>query len=158
MRVNQFTLLSKRQESPRGQYFYGSSTMTSARIYSTTLAIGLLALWPITASAQDEPAQTLFTNCAVFDGTATELTEGQNVLVTGNLIEAIGDASLSADGATAVDCDGRTLMPGLVEGHADLRCQACATPSDISDIRADIDAVDAAGRFGERRDRGRAER
>jgi imidazolonepropionase-like amidohydrolase len=102
--------------------------MTSARIYSTTLAIGLLALGPIAASAQDEPAQTLFTNCAVFDGTATELTEGQNVLVTGNLIEAIGDASLSAEGATAVDCDGRTLMPGLVEGHAHLMLMGPSLP------------------------------
>ena len=73
------------------------------------------------AVAQDDPAQILFNNCAVFDGMATELTEGQNVLVTGNLIEAIGDAPLSAEGATTVDCDGRTLMPGLIEGHAGKR-------------------------------------
>ncbi len=112
-----------------GSTFYGGSQVISATKYTTTLAVGLLTLGPVAASAQDDPAQTLFTNCAVFDGKATELTEGQNVLVTGNLIEAIGDTSLSAEGATVVDCDGRTLMPGLIEGHAHLMLMGPSLPA-----------------------------
>ncbi|WP_246139551.1 metal-dependent hydrolase family protein [Phaeobacter marinintestinus] len=103
--------------------------MRLAKLHSTTLAIGFLAFGTVAALAQDDPAQVLFTNCAVFDGKATELTDAQNVLVTGNLIEAIGDASLTAEGATTVDCDGRTLMPGLIEGHAHLMLMGPSLPA-----------------------------
>lgn len=101
----------------------------SAKKYSVPLVVGLLAWGPIAAWAEDAPTQTLFTNCAVFDGTATELAQGQNVLVTDNLIEAIGDASLAAEGATTIDCDGRTLMPGLIEGHAHLMLMGPSLPA-----------------------------
>jgi imidazolonepropionase-like amidohydrolase len=70
--------------------------------------------------AQDDPQRTLFTNCNVFDGVAESLAEGRNLLVEDNLMAAIGGASLAAEGAEVIDCDGRTLMPGLMDAHVHL--------------------------------------
>ena len=90
---------------------------------TSKIAIGLFAFSMALADpalAQDEPRQVLFTDCNVFDGVAESLAQGRNVLVEGNLIASIGDASLSAEGASVVDCDGRTLMPGLIDAHTHL--------------------------------------
>lgn len=70
--------------------------------------------------AQDASTRILFSNCNVFDGVAESLAEGRNVLVEGNLIAAIGDASLIAEDATEIDCAGRTLMPGMIDAHTHL--------------------------------------
>ena len=70
--------------------------------------------------AKDDVSPVLFTNCNVFDGVSESLAEGRKVLVEGNLIASIGDASLSADGAEVIDCEGRTLMPGLMDAHVHL--------------------------------------
>jgi len=73
------------------------------------------------ASAQDEaPTQILFTNVNVFDGTSESLQEGMSVLVEENLIKTISSSSIGAPGATVIDGDGRTLMPGLIDNHVHL--------------------------------------
>ncbi|WP_068340520.1 metal-dependent hydrolase family protein [Ruegeria profundi] len=54
----------------------------------------------------------------MFDGVADSLAEGRNILVEGNLISAVGDADLTSEGAEVIDCDGRTLMPGLIDAHS----------------------------------------
>lgn len=90
---------------------------------STKIAVGLFAVSAVIAGpalSQDEQRQVLFIGCNVFDGVSESLTEGRNVLVEGNLIASIGDASLSTEGATVIDCDGRTLMPGLIDAHTHL--------------------------------------
>ena len=83
------------------------------------LVWGLLALLclPFVASAQDEaPAQTLFTNVHIFDGVNEERMAG-NVLVEGNLIKQVSAEAIDAPGATVIDGDGHTLMPGLIDMH-----------------------------------------
>ncbi|WP_425045082.1 amidohydrolase family protein [Primorskyibacter sp. S87] len=90
---------------------------------SSKIAVGLFAVSAVIAGpalSQDEQRQVLFIGCNVFDGVSESLTEGRNVLVEGNLIASIGDASLSTEGATVIDCDGRTLMPGLIDAHTHL--------------------------------------
>lgn len=53
----------------------------------------------------------------VFDGDVMH--EGWGVLVRGSRIEAVGPvANLAAQGATAIDLPGTTLMPGLIEAHS----------------------------------------
>ena len=77
------------------------------------------------AYAQDTaPAQTLFVNVNIFNGTDNRLYEDHSVLVEGNRIKSIssGDIAVS-DGATIVDGKGRTLMPGLIESHVHLNLQ-----------------------------------
>ena len=54
----------------------------------------------------------------VFDGVSAERVENANVLVEGNLIKSISTNPIDADGATVIDGGGRTLMPGMIEGHA----------------------------------------
>ena len=79
-------------------------------------------------------AALLFTNAQVFDGTGRPPFAGE-VLVRGNRIEAVGEASARLDRqrAEVVDCGGATLMPGLVEAHAHL-----SWPSSVGRI---IDAM-----------------
>ena len=62
----------------------------------------------------------LFKNVNVFDGTSDKLATGMDVLVTGNLIGKIGRDLSANKGATVIEGGGRTLMPGLIEGHGHL--------------------------------------
>jgi imidazolonepropionase-like amidohydrolase len=66
-------------------------------------------------------AGTIFTDIRIFDGSGRALFPGE-VLVRGNKIEAVaeGDGRLDRNGAEVLACQGRTLMPGMVEAHAHL--------------------------------------
>lgn len=62
----------------------------------------------------------LFTNVSIFDGTGSQCFPGE-VLVTENLITAVskeGSLLEKTSEMDVIDCEGRTLMPGLVEAHA----------------------------------------
>ena len=77
-------------------------------------------------SAEDAGAQILFTNVNVFDGLSEELAVGMNVLVEGNLIKQISAHAITASDALVIDGGGRTLMPGLIEGHGHLQMNGTA--------------------------------
>ena len=64
---------------------------------------------------------TLFTNIRIFDGTPNPAREG-SVLVEGESIARVAFApeTIEAPGATVIDGQGGTLMPGMVEAHAHL--------------------------------------
>ena len=74
------------------------------------------------AFAQGTPAQksdevTVLRPARVFDGDAIH--EGWAVRVQGERIQAVGPAAgVAAAGATVVELPGKTLLPGLVEGHS----------------------------------------
>jgi len=80
------------------------------------LAIG--AAGSVAAQDAEKPATTLFANVKVFNGTDDKLIDA-DVLVEGNIIKQVGP-NLSADGATVIDGEGRTLMPGIIEAHSHL--------------------------------------
>ena len=82
------------------------------KLLITTLAI-FLTLAGLTA-------QTLFTNVNIFDGTTNELITGNDVLVVDNLISKIGSNLKAPKGATIVDGQGMTLMPGMIDSHVHL--------------------------------------
>ena len=64
------------------------------------------------------PGITLFTNVNVFNGTEDKLYEGLNVLVEGKTITSISENTIAApEGAEVIDGGGKTLMPGLIDGH-----------------------------------------
>lgn len=71
---------------------------------------------------QEETNNTkvLFVNANIFDGQNEKLIPKANVLVEGNLIKEISTRSIAAEGATVIDADGRTLMPGLIDAHVHL--------------------------------------
>jgi imidazolonepropionase-like amidohydrolase len=77
-----------------------------------------LAMLMAGAAAAQAPAEVLFRNVRVFDGKSDRLTAPTSVLVRGNQIAAIGPAVVpTATGATIVEGEGRTLMPGLIDAH-----------------------------------------
>ncbi len=63
----------------------------------------------------------VFVNAMIFDGTGRDRFPGE-VRIEGSRIAAVseGEGALSREGARLVDCEGATLMPGLVEAHAHL--------------------------------------
>ncbi len=59
----------------------------------------------------------LFTNVRVFDGRRADCDEGMSVLVEDGLIRELSPRPMAAGGAQVIDCAGRTLMPGMIDGH-----------------------------------------
>ncbi|HEX3213744.1 MAG TPA: amidohydrolase family protein, partial [Actinomycetota bacterium] len=57
-------------------------------------------------------------NAAVLDPEAGSLAEGQAVVVEdGRVVEVAATAAVRAGDATVIDVGGRTVMPGLIDGH-----------------------------------------
>ena len=72
----------------------------------------------LAASSRGAPQASgaiLFHDVRVFDGQRT--TEHRSVLVRNGLIAAIGGSSMTAPGATVIQGNGRTLLPGLIDAH-----------------------------------------
>lgn len=63
--------------------------------------------------------QTLIRNVRIFDGTGRAPFQG-SVLIDGDTIAEIIEGESNAAAAQVIDGAGRTLMPGMVEGHAHL--------------------------------------
>jgi len=64
--------------------------------------------------------QILFQDVRIFDGTSTQLSPPTRVLVSDNLIVAIGDDIAASPEAKVIDGRGHTLMPGLIDVHVHL--------------------------------------
>jgi len=76
----------------------------------------------------------LFRDCRVWDGSGAPAFPA-DVLVDGARIAAVATqrGQLEAAGAEVIDAAGRTLMPGLVEGHAHITFINGARPTDLGD-------------------------
>ncbi len=79
--------------------------------------------------------RVFFRNAMVWDGSGANSFPA-DVLVEGKRIKTVARqvGQLSADGATVIDCRGRTLMPGLVEGHAHISFGGAVNDSDLGNI------------------------
>jgi imidazolonepropionase-like amidohydrolase len=78
-----------------------------------------------TVAGNESVQQILITNVNVFDGRNSRLANGRNVLVEDNLIKIISSNEIPvSEGATVIDGDGRTMMPGLIDGHAHVMINA----------------------------------
>ena len=84
--------------------------------------------------AEEQPNRILFTNVNVFDGVNDSLDMNTNVLVEGNLIKSVGPGITLPEGTEVIDGGGRTLMPGLIEGHGHLQMNGTSL-SDIENNR-----------------------
>lgn len=83
-----------------------------------TGALAALVLGQQLALAQDATQRdVLFENVLVFDGRSEALSEASNVLIKDGKIAVISTEAIAAEGATVIDGDGRTLMPGLIDVH-----------------------------------------
>ncbi len=100
----------------------------------------LLATSPVISAEEKPLPQTLFTNVNIFDGKSDKLHMNRRVLIEGNLIKTIGDENLGgAEHATVIDGGGRTLMPGLIDGHAHMMINA-----HFDTVEKDYDITDLA--------------
>lgn len=98
----------------------------SRRGFMAGMAASIASLGlPDLARAQSAPVPqasrqaTVFRNLRLFDGKAATLRSGASVIVDGRTIRDVASGQVGApDGATIIDCGGRTLMPGLIDAHA----------------------------------------
>jgi imidazolonepropionase-like amidohydrolase len=76
----------------------------------------------------------LFKNCRVWDGSGAPAFPA-DVLIEDDRIRAVATQRgvLDAAGAEAIETNGMTLMPGLVEGHAHITFINGARPTDLGD-------------------------
>ncbi|MEC4679260.1 MAG: amidohydrolase family protein [Nitrospirota bacterium] len=110
-------------------------------VISSVLSWGISTVVMAVVPGTAKPAQTLFKNVNIFDGKNDTLAMGQDVLVEGNLIKQIGKGLKAGDGATIINGDGRTLMPGLIDGHAHVMINA-----HFGSIETNMDLTDLAYR------------
>lgn len=89
------------------------------------LIVGMAMSASLLAEEADKPTPTLtlISNVKIFDGKTNKLTPG-SVLIEDNLIKEVGAGIKSPEGATEIDGKGRTLMPGLIDGHAHVMINA----------------------------------
>ena len=100
-----------------------------------------LLLCLLTCSTLAAEGRYLFTNVQVFDG-STEALSARDVLVAGSHIVSVGENMPRAEGTIVIDGGGRTLMPGLIDGHVHLNMTGAF--HDIKDLEnADWDLIGA---------------
>ena len=115
---------------------------------NTGLKLSVVALscsFALSANA----ASTLFINVDIFNGTENKLYEDHHVLVEDNLIKQISASPIEAGDAVVIDGEGKTLMPGLIDGHAHVMINYnfgdIETNKDLTDIS--IHATQVAKRY-----------
>ena len=59
----------------------------------------------------------VFSNCTLFDGVNEETPGGMSVVIEGDRIREVSEGPVQLNGADVIDCDGRFLMPGLIDLH-----------------------------------------
>lgn len=84
---------------------------------SVTLKLSVALTLALGISNAAFAEQTLFKNVNIFNGTENKLYQGHDVLVEDKLITKISKNDISAADATVIDGSGKTLMPGLIDGH-----------------------------------------
>jgi imidazolonepropionase-like amidohydrolase len=83
------------------------------------IACAAVALWSVTAPAQQPGSTIAFTGARVIDGTDRPAVDNATILVRGGRITAMGPASGVSipAGAQRVPLGGKTVIPGLVNAH-----------------------------------------
>lgn len=94
-----------------------TNTLISKAISKVIITAAIAAALTSTVFA----GQTLIKNVKVWDGTSKNLSKTQDVLIEGELIKSIGNGLKVAADVEVIDGVGRTLMPGLIEGHGHLQ-------------------------------------
>ena len=100
------------------------------------VALMLCTLLMGVATAEEKVQQTLFKNVNIFNGTSDKLIMNQDVLVEGQTIKKIG-SGVTAESAQVIMGKGKTLMPGLIDGHAHIMING-----DYGKLERDMDIVD----------------
>lgn len=103
----------------------------------TVAAVIATSFVTVAVSATEQVLQqVLFKNVSIFNGVDNKLYKNSNVLVEGNLIKSISTKDIKTNSdAMIIDGAGRTLMPGLIEGHGHLNMNGTSL-ADIENNRS----------------------
>ena len=86
--------------------------------------------------------QVLFQNVKIFDGINNKLSENMFVLIEGNKISKVSPNNIQTkEGTIIIDAEGKTLMPGMIDGHVHYMINA-----DFGEIESNMDLTDLAYR------------
>jgi imidazolonepropionase-like amidohydrolase len=110
-------------------------------ILIAAIAVTATAVMGSATAEEASGKQVLFQNVNVFNGTDGKLYKGHHVLVEGNKIAKISQDPIDAAGAEVIDGSGKTLMPGMIDGHAHIMIN-----SDFGSIETNMDLTDLAYR------------
>lgn len=80
-------------------------------------ALGPQAAWAQAGAAAPAQPLVLLTNLRLFDGSGKAVREGVQVLIEGRSIKALLGAGEKVEGAQVIDCQGKLVMPGLIDAH-----------------------------------------
>jgi imidazolonepropionase-like amidohydrolase len=116
--------------------------MAVKRLYRILLSGAALLAGQVSAQTPP-PAETLFRDVRVFDGSGSALSAPTDVLVRGNKIAAIGAEAKSAR-AVVIEGRGRTLMPGLIDNHVHIPLSVVGQ-TEIADPNLTPAVVEARG-------------
>ena len=106
---------------------------------ASVLLLMFVPTFAAVSQQEEPPKKVLIKNVNIFDGKNEKLKMGRDVLIEGNLIKHIGKGLKAGNGATVVEGNGRTLMPGLIDMHTHLMFRY-----GVAIMRSDFDAQ-AAG-------------
>ena len=122
-------LLAFHEHSRRGHQTRGIDMKTRLQILLVAVC-GWLAPHPgkvIAADTGEELPRLLIRNVSVWNGTSDAVDPGQDVLIEGRLIKAIGSQQPTSDGVEVIDGGGRVLIPGIIDAHTHLALPAAPT-------------------------------
>jgi imidazolonepropionase-like amidohydrolase len=110
-------------------------------LFAITVLVFTVALPQAWAQEKNKkmPTLVLFSNVKVFNGVDEKLIKA-DVLVENNLIKQVSEeplAIIASANATIIDGGGRTLMPGLIDGHSHVMINA-----DYIVLERDMDITD----------------
>ncbi|PTU33091.1 metal-dependent hydrolase family protein [Stenotrophobium rhamnosiphilum] len=66
----------------------------------------------------------LLENARLFDGVSPTIREGVSVLIDGNRIVEVSESKIQVENADRIDCQGKTLMPGMIDAHVHIYAES----------------------------------
>lgn len=72
---------------------------------------------PVVVKPGEVERPLLLTNLRLFDGSGSAVRNDVHVLVQGKLISALPSVAEKVEGAQVIDCQGKLVMPGLIDAH-----------------------------------------
>lgn len=82
--------------------------------------LGVLLLGAMTASSGARAADLVVRNARLIDGTGAPPRDAVSILVRDGVIRKIATTIGTLEGATVIDADGGTVIPGLIDCHVHL--------------------------------------